>query len=258
MAAVLLSEGDPAPYVCLNTSGSGLFLIVSEHAGNAVPEGLGTLGLSEMDLVDHIAWDLHIRKVGEHLSKLLDAPYIYQPYSRLVIDCNRPPGSPQSILAVSDRRRVPGNENLSAADNEARQQEVFLPFHSRVASMLDTRAAQGMETVLITLHSFTPAMQSGSEGRPWQITFQYGRDPSFSKKMIAAMAADPNICVGDNVPYPVLKDTNYAIPAHGEKRNLLHTMIEIRQDVITDTAGQVFWANKISTVLSDVLSDLRS
>jgi len=258
MAAVLLSESDPAPYVCLNTLGSGSFLIVSEHAGNAVPEGLGALGLSEADLVDHIAWDLHIREVGEHLSKLLDAPYIYQPYSRLVIDCNRPLDSPQSILAVSDGRCVPGNENLSAADNKARQREVFLPFHDKVASMLDIRAAHGMETVLITLHSFTPAMQLGSEGRPWQITFQYGREPFFSKKMVAAMAADPNICVGDNVPYPVLKDTNYGIPAHGEKRNLLHTMIEIRQDVITDAAGQVFWADKVSTVLSNVLSNLRS
>lgn len=245
----LLSTTDPAPCICVNAGGKGRFVLVSEHAGNLVPVNLNNLGLSDADLADHIGWDLHIRAVGERLSVLLDAPYFCQPYSRLLIDCNRPPGAPQSVLEVSDSHRVPGNEGLSADDIKARQDEVFHPFHSAIASLLDERAARGLETILITLHSFTPAMKSGSDDRPWQVTFQYGRDPGLSKKLITLMDADPAITVGDNVPYPVGGDTHYGIPVHGEQRGLPHTMIELRQDVIASEDGKAFWANKLRDVL---------
>lgn len=248
----LLGITDPAPYRCLNADGKSRFVFISEHAGNLVPASLNNLGLSAHDLEDHIGWDLHIRAVGERLSQLLDAPYFVQPYSRLVIDCNRPPGAPQSILDVSDHRRILGNEGLSESDVKARQKEIFQPFHSAIARSLDTRAARGQETILISLHSFTPAMKSGGDDRPWQITFQYGRDPSLSKKLIALVETDPSIRVGDNVPYPVGKATHYGIPVHGEQRNLPHTMIELRQDVVASEDGKVFWANKLRDALESI------
>jgi len=252
----LLGVSDPAPCVSFNASGTSPFVLVSEHAGNLVPEHLENLGLSDADLNDHIGWDLHIRDVGERLSTLLDAPYLCQAYSRLVIDCNRPPGAEQSILAVSDKRRIPGNEGLSAAAIKARQDEIFHPFHGAVAALLGERAARGQRSILITLHSFTPAMKSGGDDRPWQITFQYGRNPDLSKQLIALMAADPDITVGDNVPYPVHDDTHYGIPVHGEMRGLPHTMIELRQDGIDSEAGKACWAHKIADVLGEVLNKI--
>jgi predicted N-formylglutamate amidohydrolase len=254
----LLNDLDPQPCCLFNEGGRSAFVLVSEHAGHRVPLGLENLGLSEDDLLDHIGWDLYIRDVGERLSALLDAPYFAQEYSRLVIDCNRPPGAPQSILAISDNRRVPGNEGLSAADIAAREREIFHPFHSAVAACLDARAARGQSSILVTLHSFTPAMRSGDDGRPWQITFQYGRDPSLSKKLIAIASRDPKICVGDNVPYPVHDDTHYGIPVHGEKRGLPHTMIEIRQDVIASEKGKALWAQKLQKLLTDVSREILS
>jgi len=179
-------------------------------------------------------------------------PYFCQPYSRLLIDCNRPPGAPQSILDISDHRPIPGNEGLSNEDVKARQDEIFLPFHCAIADMLDERAARGQDTILITLHSFTPAMKSSGDDRPWQITFQYGHDPALSKRLISLVEADPAITVGDNVPYPVGEDTHYGIPVHGEQRGLPHTMIELRQDVIATEDGKAFWANKLKDVLQTI------
>ena len=248
----LIGTSDPAPYTCYNANGASPFVFVSEHAGNMVPAGLKNLGLSDADLADHIAWDPHIQDVGERLSKAMDAPYFCQPYSRLMIDCNRPPGNAQSILAVSDNRRVPGNEGLSAADIKARQDEIFYPFHGAIASFLDEREAQGQKSILISLHSFTPSLSSCGKDRPWQITFQYGRDPDLSQKLIALMARDPALTVGDNVPYPVRDDYQYGIPVHGEKRGLPHTMIELRQDVITGEDNKALWANKLQHVLQKV------
>jgi len=253
MANTLLDKSDPAPVVCLNRDGASPIILVSEHAGNKIPASLGNLGVSDHDLADHIGWDLHIKDVGIALSERLDAPYFYQPYSRLVIDCNRPPDSPQSILEVSDGRRISGNENLSTADVLARQQEIFQPFHGAISSLLNARMERGQTSILVTFHSFTPLMRAGAEVRPWQITFQYGRNPQMSHQLMKLLAEDPSVTVGDNVPYPVRPETNYGIPVHGEQRNLLHTMIEIRHDVIADEAGKALWVKKISNVLSDFL-----
>jgi predicted N-formylglutamate amidohydrolase len=36
---------------------------------------------------------------------------------------------------------------------------------------------------------------------------------------------------------------------HGERRGLLHVEIEIRQDLITEPAGQAEWAERLARVL---------
>ena len=252
MATPLLGKSDPPPAELVNKSGVSRCLFVSEHAGNRVPSQLGTLGLSSADLDDHMGWDLHIRAVGEALSVKLDATYICQTYSRLVIDCNRPPGSEGSILSVSDRCPVPGNQGLADTQRKAREDEIFRPFHDMIAATIDTRLARGQETILVTLHSFTPAMESCDAPRPWDITLQYGRQPDFSRWMMEKLRSDASIIVGDNVPYPVDDESDYSIPIHGESRNLLHTMVEIRQDGISTPAGRSFWVDKLATVLSDI------
>jgi len=253
MKSTLLTPADPPPFVVHNKHGTSPYLFVSEHAGNRVPSKLGGLGLDETDLEDHIGLDLHIKAFGKDLSDQMHACYIFQPYSRLIIDCNRPPASEQSILKIADQRPVPGNAGLSAQDTAARQQEIFWPFHRQIAAELDRRAADGQETILVTLHSFTPAMQSGGAGRPWPITFQYGRQPQFSKALMEQLArSEPKMKIGDNVPYPVQDDTHYGIPVHGEQRNLLHTMIELRQDGISTPEDRAIWVNTLVKLLNVV------
>ncbi len=239
--------------VTLNAAGTSPYLFVSEHAGNFVPASHNNLGLSEADITDHIGWDLHIRAVGERVANALDATYIYQPYSRLLIDCNRPLDAPDSVPPVVDRRPVPGNQNLTAAELRRRHRDIFHPFHDTIANVIDGRLARGQPTVFVTLHSFTPAMQSGGDDRPWPITIQYGRDPAFSRTLMNLLRASGDFPVGDNVPYPVRDETHYTIPTHGEKRKLLHSMIEIRQDVIADVGGQQLWSDTLVDVLSSAL-----
>ena len=73
----------------------------------------------ESELVRHIAWDIGIAGVAERMAEMLDAHLIAQRYSRLVIDCNRPPGVASSIPVISARRRRSrGNEGIS--DERAR------------------------------------------------------------------------------------------------------------------------------------------
>jgi N-formylglutamate amidohydrolase len=93
----LLVADEPAPVTVHNENGLSPFLIVADHAGNSIPRALGRLGVPESERERHIAWDIGIAAVSCIVADALDAPLIQQNYSRLVIDCNRTPGSETSI-----------------------------------------------------------------------------------------------------------------------------------------------------------------
>ena len=89
----LLAADEPAPVTVHNGNGPSPFLIVADHAGNSIPRALGRLGLPETEGEHHIAWDIGIAAVSRLMADTLDATLVQQNYSRLIIDCNRSPGS---------------------------------------------------------------------------------------------------------------------------------------------------------------------
>jgi predicted N-formylglutamate amidohydrolase len=116
--SLLLGSAEVPPVLEHNAAGRSPFLLTCDHYGRLIPRILGDLGLPEAELTRHIAWDIGIAGVAETLSKHLDAHLIAQLYSRLVIDCNRPPEAPSSIPVISEATTIPGNEDLArdAAD----------------------------------------------------------------------------------------------------------------------------------------------
>src|SRR6266404_9280008 len=98
----LLDHEDVPPVFEQNAAGRSPFLFTSDHYGRLIPRTLGDLGLPADELTRHIAWDPGIAGVADALSNHLDAHLIAQRYSRLVIDCNRPPGAPSSIPLISE------------------------------------------------------------------------------------------------------------------------------------------------------------
>lgn len=102
MTLSLLDKCEPPAVVSQRESGVSPFVFLCDHSGRRIPARLNDLNMSQDDLKRHIAWDIGIEGVGRALSSYFDACLIMQPYSRLVIDCNRRPGSETSILAVSD------------------------------------------------------------------------------------------------------------------------------------------------------------
>ena len=174
----LLTADDIPPVTVINPEGRSAFLIVSDHAGNRLPRSVGTLGLPAVDRERHIAWDIGIAGVCHALSELLDATLIQQNYSRLLIDCNRPLGVAQSIPAESDASPVPGNQGIGAAERQAREAGIFLPYHARIAAELDRRQAAGAPAILLAMHSFTPVFAGFV--RPWHAGLLYHRDSRFA------------------------------------------------------------------------------
>ncbi|MET3335788.1 MULTISPECIES: N-formylglutamate amidohydrolase [Bradyrhizobium] len=252
----LLDEGDIPPVHEVNAGGTSPFLLTSDHYGRVLPRALGDLGVTEAELTRHIAWDIGIAGVAERLARLLDAHLIAQRYSRLVIDCNRPPAAVSSIPVISEATAIPRNEGISDGEREARRREIFEPYHDRIDAAIDARLHDKRPTVLVSLHSFTPVYAGVT--RPWHIAALYNRDTVLPQLLLKHLRAEGDLVVGDNEPYAVSDLTDYTIPVHGEGRGLVNTGIEIRQDLIADHAGQQQWAERLARIFAEVAVELKA
>jgi len=238
----LLGTDEPSPVELVNADGGSSAVLVCDHASNRVPQRLGTLGLGALQLVDHIGWDPGAADVARRLSAHLDAPLVLSGYSRLVIDCNRPLRSAESIAEQSDGVPVPGNRGLSAEERVSRINALFRPYHDAIDRLLDSRTRR--PSLLLSIHSFSPVLNGRS--RPWHIGVSHWRDRRFAALMLGVLAHSGDFTVGDNEPYPIEDDVDYTIPVHGEGRGLPSVMIEIRQDGIRTAAGAAAWAARLA------------
>jgi predicted N-formylglutamate amidohydrolase len=254
--SLVLEGKDVPPVLEDNADGRSPFLLTCDHYGRLIPRMLGDLGLPASELTRHIAWDPGIAGVADALSKLLDAHLIAQRYSRLVIDCNRPPAAPSAIPRISEATVIPGNEGLAPDVIEARREAIFAPYHRRIAEVIDRRLRDGVPTVLVSLHSFTPVY--GEIARPWHIGTLYHRDRNLPPLLLKLLRAEADLVVGDNEPYAVSDETDYTIPVHGEARGLMNTGVEIRQDLIADPAGQRVWAHRLARIFGEIEISLRA
>src|ERR1700722_2339120 len=250
----LLAADEPPPVSVDNADATSPLLLVADHAGRAIPRALGRLGVAAPEWERHIAWDIGIAGVGRILANALGAVLIQQNYSRLVIDCNRPPGSPASIPEISELTPIPGNANLSVAEKDARAREIFWPYHRRIETELERRRQTGCATALIALHSFTPVFKGVA--RAWHIALLYNRDPRLARGLLTLFQQEHGLVVGDNQPYFVSDTTDYTIPAHGERHGLPHALIEIRQDLIAADGGQQKWAELLARLLPQAYKEL--
>jgi predicted N-formylglutamate amidohydrolase len=252
--ALLLGTTDVPPVREENAAGRSPFLLTCDHYGRRIPQALGDLGVPASELTRHIAWDIGIAGVAEQLSKHLDAHLIAQRYSRLVIDCNRPPCVASSIPVLSEATTISGNEGLTRAAAEARRKSIFDPYHRRIGEVIDQRLRVGMPTVLVALHSFTPVY--AGVARPWHIGTLYHRDTRLPPVLLRLLRGEGDLVVGDNEPYAVSDQTDYTIPVHGEARGLMNSGIEIRQDLIADQAGERQWAERLARIFGEVEATL--
>jgi predicted N-formylglutamate amidohydrolase len=247
----LLGRDEDHPANIINEHGPSPIVLICEHASNHMPKALGTLGLSDEDLQRHIAYDIGAEGTSRILSKLLDAPLILQRYSRLAYDCNRPPESEGAMPELSEIFEIPGNKNLLPAARLARTQEIYRPFHRAVDDFLDRRAAERRLTIIVTMHSFTPVYKGKT--RDFDVGFLFDRDNWLANFLIKAF---PTEKARLNEPYGPKDGVMHTTNLHAAPRGLKHVMIEIRNDLIANHAGQNTWANHLTVPLAQAANIL--
>lgn len=233
-------EGDPM----------GGFLLVCDHARNALPPDYGDLGLGAAEFERHIAYDIGVRDVTVALAGQLNAPAVLSCFSRLLIDPNRGLDDPTLVMRVSDGAIIPGNAGVDTAEKERRIERYYRPYDDAVADAIATAVDTGMPPAIVSIHSFTPAWKGAA--RPWHAGVLWDKDPRLAVPMIAALQRDPCLVIGDNEPYTgeLAGDT---MNRHGTRGGYAHALIEIRQDLIAERADALSWAKR----LGDILEALR-
>lgn len=248
----LLSLTDEEPFKLVNPNGKASIVLTCEHAGRAIPTSLGDLGLSKEIMERHIAYDIGVENVACQLSTLLDATLILQPYSRLVVDCNRPLNASDCVPGSSDGIDIPGNFALDDIARQQRYDEISKPFHKEVSHQIDVKQQTGKIPVLISVHSFTPKLRVNGRLRPWHLGLLYNRDDKLATGLLEILNNRyPQFNVALNEPYNVTDTEDFTIPVHGEQRGIPHVMLEINNNEIGDLIGQAHWASILAECITE-------
>jgi predicted N-formylglutamate amidohydrolase len=225
-------------------------LFLCDHAANAVPMELGTLGLSPCDFETHIAYDIGAAPLARALADRFGAPAILARWSRLLVDLNRGTDDPTVVMKLSDGRIIPGNRVLDESGVLERLARYHAPYHDRIAAEIAIARKRPVVPVLVSVHSFTPVWRG--KRRPWHVGILWDRDGRLAKPLMARLAREGDIIVGDNEPYSGALE-NDCLYRHGTMNGLPHVLIEVRQDLIADPPGILRWAARLEQALRDAI-----
>ena len=218
-------------------------LFVADHASNYIPSSLEYLGLNKKLFKTHIAYDLGIKELCINLSKLLKSKYITGAHSRLIIDLNRDVSDPTLIPEIVDRKVIVKNLNLSNYEKKKRIAEIYNRYHRKITATIN----QNNIKALISLHSFNPIFKKKKRNIHFGILSN--QDRRLSEYIIAEMKSR-KLRVGDNEPYKgnLIGDTMYK---HGLKNNLHHTLIEVRNDLLSSPTK----VHRVSALLKEIINN---
>jgi predicted N-formylglutamate amidohydrolase len=244
--------GMTPPFVIEGEDRPGRWLVTCDHASNRVPDeiGGGSLGLPAEEMARHIAWDVGAAGVALGLARRLGGPAILASFSRLVIDPNRGEDDPTLLMKLYDGTVIPANRHADAAETERRLEAYHRPYHAALARL----AARRADTVILSVHSFTPCLR-GRAPRPWQVGVLYDpRDDRLARPLLARLRAEPDLCVGENEPYAGHLPGD-AIDRHALGPGRPNVLIETRNDLIAGPEGQEAWAGRLAPLLDAALAD---
>ncbi len=246
---ILASMKDP--WIILGQPKTGGILVVCDHASNHVPEDID-LGIDRELLSQHIAYDIGVTGVASFLVELSGCAAFLANNSRLVVDLNRYSDDAGVIPEVSDGKDIPGN-HLNAAGRQQRLECYWHPYHARLEDLLHHHEP----ALILSVHSFTPRLESEPDGhRPWEIGVLYNEYEAASMLAIAYLEGE-GIIVGDQLPYSG-KQLNATMNRHAEANDIPYVGIEIRQDLISDAAGQERYAALLAEMAQYVAEKLAS
>jgi len=240
---------DEAVFEMLNPKGNSSFVLTCEHASYVVPQEYNDLGVHHDELSRHIGWDIGARWVVEALSHALDAPAVCSRYSRLLIDCNRDVSDHDLIVSESDGTRIRGNFDITETEREKRIAKFYQPYHDAIDQLLSARAER--ETVLLSIHSFTPTL--GTKTRPFDLGVLFDRYEDLAQE-VGQRLHRREYKVRYNEPYSGLDGLIFSARSHGDRYGLLYLELEINNGIIVCQDQ----AKRVGQILGEVLKPLCS
>jgi len=151
-----------------------------------------------------------------------------------------------------DGEAIPGNIGITRHEQQLRAIEIFTPFDTAIAKLVSSRKPQGC----FSIHSFAPVL--GGVQRPWHAGFLSRRDIRTAKGLMTAIAdQQPGLTMAVNEPYRIDDETDWFIPRHAEPSGAAHTLIEIRNDLISSPEGIAQWAGLVAKAITTVMQETK-
>lgn len=233
--------------LAVNPSG---IVLACEHAGKVIPMWLNGLGLSDDMANSHIAWDPGAFDLARFMAIELSADLVWQRYSRLVYDCNRPPSSPASIVEYAETMPIPGNIDISNAERQWRIENVYRPFQS----MLKTVLVDRVSPVLVTIHSFTPVFRG--EHRAVELGILHDKDSRLADALLANKQLRQEFDMRRNEPYAARDGVTHTLVNQTRSENYLNVMIEVRSNLLDTPDKQKTIAKTLATALKNAVKSI--
>ena len=242
----------------LNENSESNFLIICDHASNHIPSKYKNLGLNEEILTTHIAYDIGAKEVASHLAKCLKCPLVMSNFSRLLIDANRGIDDPTLVMKISDGMIIQGNEEISFLKNcnekKHRIASYYNIYHNKISEIIDRSLKKNIFPVIISIHSFTPSF--GGNKRTTELGILWDSDNRLPDIFFSYFKKNyKDIILGNNKPYTG-RMKNDPLYRHGTKQGLANILIEIRQDLIIDSAKQKEFSKLIAQPLLENKSNV--
>lgn len=238
------------PYIIINPESTSDLILTCEHASALIPEQYQNLGLKEKDLQTHIARDKGCGGLTVALAQKLGCCAFLGKYSRLLIDLNRRENEEELIVSVSDKKIIPGNENISDEEKQHRLNTYYRPYYQAVFDKIASLKKQGIQPRLFSVHGFTPQLKGGTF-RPWHAGILYMEQTPLSQRLLKGLSAYSELKIDSNVPYDLRKYNTGASVICGAEQGLDNALIEIRDTEFDDIqSGTEKWCAALSGILA--------
>lgn len=182
-------------------------VVTCEHASNALPRGVGKLGVSAAALRSHAAWDPGSRELASILAHRLGAAQFAGRYTRLLVDLNRSRGNRQLIPQERFGYKIPGNHHLGRKEREQRIAKYYTPYRDVVEAAIRQRVDEEGNCLHLSVHTFTPKLDGEVRNADMGILYDPRRrkERTFAGRMRDALLA-AGVPTRLNYPYPGTAD----------------------------------------------------
>ncbi len=237
------------PFQCLRPESLSPIVLICEHAGNALPDGIVPGAAEEALLQTHWGWDPGAWELTRELSEALDAGAVGGRWSRLWTDLNRRIDDPTLARSHAGEQPVPWNQDLTPEDLEARIDAVHTPYHVEVDRLVSRRVLRGVQPLIFSIHTFTD--QLGEEVRGFEIGVLFNDHPELAYRLgkdIERLGRSTRY----NEPYSGVEEMIYAAERHGRHYRLPFLELEVNQKYFEDPA----YAQGLARDMADPLKNL--
>lgn len=234
----LLRNHDAEPCTILNEDSKSRLIFLCQHAGLNFPLSSENLGLEEIDLNTHAAYDIGTQWVAPKIAELSGATTIVANYSRLYIDVNRSVDNDFLIPSKAIDKDIQRNTNITENERRQRIDEIYQPFHQELRRHIRRIQDLGEVPIIVDLHSFTKEFYNIV--RPWDIGFLWVRDNRLAKPLISWFEGE-GYTVGDNCPYDSKQLVEGTLPNVADPLGLPNVLVEFSNAHIETKTGAESW-----------------